>query len=749
MASPATERAHSVRTTLVLILAIIAPSVFLSVLALRAIETGRRNLENAVEQETERTARGLAELLNRDLDGIARRLEPLATLPERVDDDAAGPPGEGDAPLRKSVIARLRELLEDAELPLDSPLIFDGDGERAHPPTLARLRAAQGRAGPLPAEVAALIRHAEAAEFEEGDQMAAMLAYEQLQRYGALNDDPVLRAEALIALGRVYSRIGYNDMNEYEAYQSIIMETKRVRGLDGAPLDLGARLQLAETFRRVLPDNRPRWRNTLLELLDVVRERRDELTRDEIELYVEEAARRLLEEGPEIGAQLEPYRRLARERGLEDERAGRLESAFRSTVLPWAARTPREPRFFQSAGGPGSEPLIAIAVALPSIREGAARRDGGAVVLRFDTDRFLAGRASRIVGERSAGGDRRFAIAARGADRPIVGRETWESVADEGEVRPDDDPARVRTAPLGYPLEHLEVWARTRSGLHTERLRRSGETMTFWTIVLAVGGILVGAFWATRAVAREVRIAQQKTDFVSNVTHELKTPLTSIGMFIETLEMDRIDSDEERRAVFEMLARERDRLAGLIDRLLSFSRIEAGRYRYEFQFVSPRELLESALERFRHELQLAQRPPVDVELVCVQEVGQILGDRDALEEVFLNLLHNAEKYSPGPEKTIRVTLTERRRQVSVDVEDDGIGVPRRDRKRIFKKFERGTDRAMDAIGGSGIGLTLALSIARAHGGDIRYAPGRGKGSKFTVVLPKPRRVARKDPSTET
>ena len=189
-----------------------------------------------------------------------------------------------------------------------------------------------------------------------------------------------------------------------------------------------------------------------------------------------------------------------------------------------------------------------------------------------------------------------------------------------------------------------------------------------------------------------------------------------------------------------MMARERDRLSTLIERLLAFSRIEAGRYHYDFRIEDPTTMLQRALDRFDLELSTAGRPPLPVEVTSVQSLSPVAVDREALEEVLLNLLHNADKYTPGPDRRVHITLTQRRRKLWIDIEDNGLGVVPRDRRRIFKKFERGSDPQTSQVAGSGIGLTLALSILRAHGGDLRYAPARAQGSRFTVILPLPRSV---------
>jgi signal transduction histidine kinase len=297
----------------------------------------------------------------------------------------------------------------------------------------------------------------------------------------------------------------------------------------------------------------------------------------------------------------------------------------------------------------------------------------------------------------------------------------------------DDDP-ETTLVPLPAPLDHVQVLARARIA-EQDVLGAERTTMKLWLIALSIGGIAAGAVVTTRTVLREAKAAELKSDFVTNVTHELRTPLTSIRMFIETLELGRVEDEAEAKECLQIMGRETDRLTRLIERLLAFSKIESRKWRFKFSYTPPLELVNEAIRLLRRQLGIRDDAQIPIEVEAVQELPPVACDREAITEVLLNLLTNAWKYTPAENRRIRIVLSERRKQVVIDVEDNGIGVPRRDRRRIWKKFERGSNAEKGRVEGSGIGLTLALSIARGHGGTIALAPLK-QGSRFSLILPK-------------
>ena len=277
----------------------------------------------------------------------------------------------------------------------------------------------------------------------------------------------------------------------------------------------------------------------------------------------------------------------------------------------------------------------------------------------------------------------------------------------------------------------------------------AGEHIYVWGIVLIVVVLLIGALVVSVAVYREIRTSALKSDFVTTVTHELKTPLTSIGMFAETLLMDRVRGDNERKECLEIIVRETDRLSRLIDRVLTFSKIEAQKKRFELRLTNLAEVVAESIDLFNTQMREAN-PPVQADLVMLQELEPVLCDRAGLQEVLLNLLSNAYKYGGSTRldsadgdgatrrrpRRIRITVTKRRRWAMIAVQDWGIGIGWRDRRKVFGKFYRANDVLTRDVEGSGIGLALVRSIMRANRGDVTVKSSVGQGSTFTVWLPR-------------
>jgi signal transduction histidine kinase len=287
---------------------------------------------------------------------------------------------------------------------------------------------------------------------------------------------------------------------------------------------------------------------------------------------------------------------------------------------------------------------------------------------------------------------------------------------------------------IGETLPHWEVALYL---LDPAKLTRSAHTLKLTLgavislLVLAIG---IGSWLIVADLNRQLTLARQKTDFVSNVSHELKTPLTSIRMFSELLAEGRVNDPVKQRSYLSIITAETARLSRLINNVLDFARIERGEKKYHFQTCDLNTLLRNTADTYRPHLE-ANGFQFDCELPDSPLI--VNGDRDALAQVIVNLLSNAEKYSDG-RKEISVCLEQQTNplpHVEVKVLDRGLGVPDGSEEKIFEQFYRAHDSLSSGIQGSGLGLTLARQIARAHGGEVVYEPRDGGGSCFTLRLP--------------
>ena len=253
-----------------------------------------------------------------------------------------------------------------------------------------------------------------------------------------------------------------------------------------------------------------------------------------------------------------------------------------------------------------------------------------------------------------------------------------------------------------------------------------------YIVLAALSVLMVGGIWLTyRNVSREMNLARLKSDFVANVSHELRTPLALIRLYAETLELGRLTAKEKYQEYFRIIREESERLTALINNILDFSRIEAGRKEYEFKETDLAELVRSTLDSYR--FQIEQNGFTFEENISV-DIPPVTVDREAIARSLLNLVNNALKYSKD-QKYIAVSLHRTNGQVNLEVRDHGIGIPPNEQEKIFEKFYRCGDPLVHNIKGSGLGLSLVRHIARAHGGDVLVESTPEKGSKFTIALP--------------
>ncbi len=250
---------------------------------------------------------------------------------------------------------------------------------------------------------------------------------------------------------------------------------------------------------------------------------------------------------------------------------------------------------------------------------------------------------------------------------------------------------------------------------------------------LALTALLIGvsSYVTARAVVRELAVARLQSDFVSAVSHEFRTPLSTMRQMSELLADGRVPGEERRQQYYEDLRHESERLNRLVENLLDFGRMEAGAREYRFEDIDTAAFVRSVVEEFGHE---AAERGYRVEISAADHVPPIGADREALSRALRNLLDNAVKYSPDV-KSIWVDARSEGGHVRLSVRDEGVGIPTDEQPRIFDKFVRGASAKQAGIKGTGLGLAMAQRIVAAHGGTISVTSEVGKGSTFTIALP--------------
>jgi signal transduction histidine kinase len=282
-----------------------------------------------------------------------------------------------------------------------------------------------------------------------------------------------------------------------------------------------------------------------------------------------------------------------------------------------------------------------------------------------------------------------------------------------------DRPFSNWKAAVGLKNTNLDELARD-SFLHS-----AGATL------LVLVFLLVGIALTIRATDREARLAQAKSNFVSNVSHELKTPLSLLSLFSEILELGRVPSEEKKIEYYKIIRHESLRLNKMIDNILDFSKIEAGRKTYNFADGDMAEVIENVLSGYRYQI---INFGFDIQTDIQSGLPPVLIDRDAMAQAISNLVDNAIKYS-GAVKQLSIKTETLGSDLSIEIADRGIGIPRAEQAKVFEKFYRVGNGLVHDVKGSGLGLSLVKHIVEAHKGTISVESDVGKGSRFTILLP--------------
>ena len=298
-------------------------------------------------------------------------------------------------------------------------------------------------------------------------------------------------------------------------------------------------------------------------------------------------------------------------------------------------------------------------------------------------------------------------------------------------VEPAGAEGAVVAARLAPPHESMQVGVYEPFGRSiTGRLVRN-RAVYISLIILFFASVVTGVVIIGRAWYINQRLARLQNDFVSNVSHELRTPLTSIRMFVETLQMDRARDPAQVKECLDLLAGETERLSHMIERMLSWARMEAGRRVYTLEPVRVGVVVEKAVNAFRAQRLVGPAPKLSVDVP--PEIPEIQADTDAIAEALLNLLTNAFKYG-GEDKKIALRARNEGGSIVLEVEDDGIGIAPRDRKRIFDKFYRAEQLLSRNTEGIGLGLSIVRHIVEGHQGRIECNSEPGKGTTFRILL---------------
>ena len=303
--------------------------------------------------------------------------------------------------------------------------------------------------------------------------------------------------------------------------------------------------------------------------------------------------------------------------------------------------------------------------------------------------------------------------------------------------------------PFPAPLSGWQIDLQVNPRAFLPTLFESGKGLYALIFALLAIWLILGLIFTVYMLNQEIRLSRMKTHFISNVSHEFKSPVTSIRHMSELLKLKRVRTDEKKEEFYDSMIDQCDHLGHLIENIMDFSKIEDEIKKYHFETINPTELIENMVNIHRNRI---SESGMELGFSATGDTQEIKADKDALQQVIYNLLDNAYKYGADGMK-ISVSLEGRGQntediskikdlsdkdqegEIVLKVRDWGKGIPKQELPMIFDRFYRGDKKYTEGIKGSGIGLTIVKRIVEAHGGRIEVESTEGKGSVFTVILP--------------
>ncbi|HDT12751.1 MAG TPA: HAMP domain-containing histidine kinase [Candidatus Aminicenantes bacterium] len=694
------------KLVLIFFLTIFLPALTLSVFGVRAIRSERFRLARQEETEARRAAGLIRAHIRSEIESFARIIVETAQEPALVAKDLNG-----------GLEAVGKRFASD---PLAGQTVLLYKGGTASFPLLQAppgMRPAAG-ARAVNAALADGIRRAETLEFVDRNYRAAAARYRALS---TSTPDRNLRADLLSRQARCLQK-AEDFQGAARVYAGVAGDYAESRAPSGLPLGLIARLQAVECYLRL--GNPQEAAGAALDAYRAVLGKPSTLTEDQFKTYaslVEEAFDRFLalETGRKIPeATRAEYEALRTDRTAMDREwaeTGMLESeivpelerrlALSEEYSPEPYRISRKIEdgdilfvgaWIAERNGPGTAGVLGVRLdvehlagaTLAEALAGAGLEDGAEVVVADLTGRPLAGEGSPTT------------------DAPLA-TEYFEG---------------------NFPPWRIELFRGPAQGPGVLDLRRN---FYFWTILTLVVVLAFGAFLIARTIGQEMEILKIKSDFVSSVSHEFKTPLTSIRSLMERLADGKVRDPAKMDRYFGIIAHDTERLTRLVNNLLDFSKIEEGKKEYDFAETDVARIAMEQVEAYRKG-QVQEGPEIRLEVAG--EIPDIRADAEALTRALANLLGNAIKFTPAG-KAVRVVLRRDGEHIVLEVADEGIGIHPDEVGKVFEKFFQGRNAHDLSARGTGLGLTLVKHIAEAHGGRVLVESEVGRGSKFTLVLP--------------
>jgi signal transduction histidine kinase/tetratricopeptide (TPR) repeat protein len=693
------------RLIIIFLLTIFVPSVFLGIFGVRAIRNERYRVAKQLENEYRRSGEYLISQVKENFRELGSELQNLTHSSSVTDRDYAE--------IKNAVVNQLA----------DNPLIeFVFIAYEDSEPFFTQFQPASiERISSFPkftsSQLARLSR-AEGYEFQQKKYDLAIFIYREIFN---LSKDQNLKAQMLTNMAR--TQVKKQDYeNAIKNYKTIIDDYKFSLSSSELPLAVFSGLQLVTCYRK-LGDSQNALKISLSLYRDLC-EMTWDLTEAQFKTYcslVSEAIAEIAADSQQEFRDTDFSKELDRlkvsyEERIEQHRAMKdIEQEIIPELRSDAVRSSdftASPHFYAKVIG--DTPYLIVSVLLPKVEDAEF---SGIVGAKTDHE-FLTDNVLHRLIENMDFSEKTNIVITSLEGRPLLGEK--ESTADQATM--------TEYFSDNFPPWKIEFFRSSASGFAGMDLRKS---FYFWTIVVLLIVLIFGAVLIVRTVSHEMGVLRIKSDFVSSVSHEFKTPLTSIRTLIERLQGGKVQDKAKMDQYISVIAQDTDKLTRLVGNILDFSKIEEGKREYDFVETDVTHLVSRQIQEFQND---EIRKDFSIQFLIQEDIPKLTLDKEAFSQALINLLDNAVKFSPD-KKEIHVHLSTDEENVILEVKDKGIGIPQDELDKIFEKFYQGKNALKQTVKGAGLGLTLVKHTVEAHGGRVSVKSKVGEGCTFSLIFP--------------
>ena len=557
-------------------------------------------------------------------------------------------------------------------------------------------------------------------EFQQKNYQKALASYQQVFEQVS---DHQMKGELLSSIARVQKKSNLFQEAE-KAYEAIIRDYSHVQTAGGVPLGLAARLELS-SLSMELDDTLTAIKTYFNLYKDLINRNwtLDKAQYDFFSQHIKESVDDIFSQAP-FAAPLQPiqsaYASLKTEENNQRKITERLLTFQESAAADLKAKIPLNPAELRSSTRrftlESGEHTYLVSLLSQNTVNGSQLNEKEGLLLNAD---YLRDSLLRRILQINIYPEKIAWIVKGSDDKTILMSE-----------KPPSGSITVRsTFKGGFPPWSVEFYQQNPDLFETFLISRRG--IYFYVFFLLAGILIFGLILTNRTVSHELELSKMKSDFVSTVSHEFKSPLSSIRQLAEMLQSGRVPSEERRHEYYDVLVEQSERLTLLIDNILDFAKIEEGRKEFNFETVDIDTLLLEIVSPIQDSI---RHKDFAIKVEIEEKLPSIKMDIAAITQAINNLIDNAIKYS-GEAKNILIRAFVENQYLIITVKDFGIGIRKEEIDKVFERFYRGGDALTRTVKGSGLGLTLVKQIVEVHNGNINVESKPGHGSTFSIRLP--------------